>query len=50
MKDTPASELERRKKVRLRVRPDLNIAPQRYEGRRYYEPSDQGEEGSGEDP
>src|SRR5436309_4931557 len=36
MKDTPASELERRKKVRLRVRPDLNIAPQRYEGRTYY--------------
>src|SRR5436189_1347564 len=36
MKDTPASELERRKKVRLRVRPDLNIAPQRYEGPTYY--------------
>src|SRR5205807_5369204 len=36
MKDTPASELERRKKVRLRVRPDLNIAPQKYEGRTYY--------------
>src|SRR5213080_3779096 len=36
MKDTPASELERRKKVRLRVRPDLNIAPQKYEGRTYW--------------
>src|SRR5437764_5096773 len=36
LKDTPASDLERRKKVRLRVRPDLNIAPQRYEGRTYY--------------
>jgi putative peptide zinc metalloprotease protein len=36
MKDTPASDLERRKKVRLRVRPDLDIAPQRYEGRTYY--------------
>jgi putative peptide zinc metalloprotease protein len=36
MKDTPASDLERRKKVRLRVRPDLVIAPQKYEGRTYY--------------
>jgi putative peptide zinc metalloprotease protein len=36
MKDTPASDLERRKKVRLRVRPDLEIAPQKYEGRTYY--------------
>jgi putative peptide zinc metalloprotease protein len=35
-KDTPASDLERRKKVRLRVREDLDIAPQRYEGRTYY--------------
>jgi putative peptide zinc metalloprotease protein len=35
-KDTPASDLERRKKVRLRVRQDLDIAPQRYEGRTYY--------------
>jgi putative peptide zinc metalloprotease protein len=33
---TPASELERRKKVRLRVRQDLDIAPQKYEGRTYY--------------
>jgi len=33
---TPASELERRKKVRLRVRGDLAIAPQKYEGRTYY--------------
>src|SRR5215472_3462344 len=34
--DTPASDLERRKKVRLRVRKDLAIAPQKYEGRTYY--------------
>src|SRR5438874_3947682 len=34
--ETPASELERRKKVRLRIRPDLDIAPQKYEGRTYY--------------
>src|SRR6516162_1029758 len=34
--ETPASDLERRKKVRLRVRPDLDINPQRYEGRTYY--------------
>src|SRR5271166_6702279 len=33
---TPASDLERRKKVRLRVRGDLNIAPQKYEGKTYY--------------
>jgi putative peptide zinc metalloprotease protein len=33
---TPASDLERRKKVRLRIRPDLAIAPQKYEGRTYY--------------
>jgi putative peptide zinc metalloprotease protein len=33
---TPASDLERRKKVRLRVRVDLSIAPQKYEGRTYY--------------
>jgi putative peptide zinc metalloprotease protein len=32
----PASDLERRKQVRLRRRPDLNIVPQRYEGRAYY--------------
>src|SRR5438445_9981265 len=36
MPETPVSDLERRKQVRLRVRPDLNIAPQRYEGRTYY--------------
>jgi putative peptide zinc metalloprotease protein len=35
-KDTPASDLERRKKVRLRVRGDLGITPQKYEGRTYY--------------
>jgi putative peptide zinc metalloprotease protein len=34
--DTPASDLERRKKVRLHVRQDLAIAPQKYEGRTYY--------------
>jgi putative peptide zinc metalloprotease protein len=33
---TPASDLERRKKVRLRVRLDLDINPQKYEGRTYY--------------
>jgi putative peptide zinc metalloprotease protein len=33
---TPASDLERRKKVRLRIRQDLAIAPQKYEGRTYY--------------
>jgi putative peptide zinc metalloprotease protein len=32
----PASDLERRKQVRLRRRSDLNIVPQRYEGRTYY--------------
>jgi putative peptide zinc metalloprotease protein len=36
LKDLPASDLERRKKVRLRVRPDLAIAPHRYEGRTYF--------------
>src|SRR5882762_7804502 len=35
-KDTPASELERRKYVRLRIRKDLDINPQKYEGRTYY--------------
>jgi len=29
-------DLERRKQVRLRLRPDLKIAPQTYEGRTYY--------------
>src|SRR5437016_3764500 len=32
----PASDLERRKHVRLRRRSDLTIVPQRYEGRMYY--------------
>ena len=34
--EIPASDLERRKSVRLRVRTDLDIAPQKYEGRTYY--------------
>src|SRR5579885_558903 len=33
---TPASELERRKQVRIRLRSDLEIAPQKYEGRTYW--------------
>jgi putative peptide zinc metalloprotease protein len=33
---TPASDLERRKQVRLHLRTDLDIAPHRYEGRTYY--------------
>jgi putative peptide zinc metalloprotease protein len=33
---TPASELERRKQVRIRIRTDLDIAPQKYEGKTYY--------------
>src|ERR1700736_920555 len=36
MKENPASDLERRKKVRLRVRGDLGVTPQKYEGRTYY--------------
>ena len=32
----PASDLERRKHVRLRRRSDLTIVPQRYEGRTYF--------------
>ncbi len=32
----PASDLERRKKVRVRMRLDLSITPQKYEGRTYY--------------
>jgi putative peptide zinc metalloprotease protein len=32
----PASDLERRKKVRIHIRSDLKIAPQKYEGRTYY--------------
>src|SRR6266481_7872437 len=31
-----ASDLERRKRVRLRLRSDLSITPQKYEGRVYY--------------
>jgi putative peptide zinc metalloprotease protein len=31
-----ASDLERRKKLRIRLRQDLEIAPQKYEGRTYY--------------
>jgi putative peptide zinc metalloprotease protein len=31
-----AGDLDRRKYVRLRIRPDLSITPQRYEGRSYY--------------
>jgi putative peptide zinc metalloprotease protein len=34
--DTPVSDLERRKSVRLRRRPDLGITPQKYEGKTYY--------------
>ena len=33
---TPASDLERRKQVKVRMRGDLAIAPQKYEGRTYY--------------
>src|ERR1051325_8643393 len=32
----PASDLERRKQVKLRRRGDLTIVPQKYEGRTYY--------------
>jgi putative peptide zinc metalloprotease protein len=32
----PASDLERRKQVKLRLRPDLEIAPHRYEGRTFF--------------
>src|SRR2546429_6825777 len=35
-KPLEATELERRKKVRIRLRRDLEIAPQKYEGRTYY--------------
>jgi putative peptide zinc metalloprotease protein len=34
--ETSASDLERRKQVKLRVRADLSIKPQKYEGRTYY--------------
>src|SRR2546421_6535024 len=30
------AEQERRKQVRLRARPDLNITPQKYEGKTHY--------------
>src|ERR1700719_220799 len=37
MPPPPASaDVERRKKVKLRLRCDLNIAPQKYEGRTYF--------------
>jgi len=36
MQPPAASDVERRKKVRLRIRRDLEIGPQRYEGRVYY--------------
>src|SRR5258707_3216771 len=35
-KPAAASELERRKQVRLRLRGDRSMAPQKYEGRTYY--------------
>src|SRR6202162_3113622 len=34
--DAPVIDLERRKMVRLRVRGDLGVTPQKYEGRTYY--------------
>jgi putative peptide zinc metalloprotease protein len=34
--DQTSRDTERRKHVRLRIRPDLGITPQRYEGRSYY--------------
>jgi putative peptide zinc metalloprotease protein len=34
--EVPSSDLERRKQVKLRVRTDLSIKPQKYEGRTYY--------------
>jgi putative peptide zinc metalloprotease protein len=33
---TPAHELERRKRLRIRLRPDIQIEPHLYEGRTYY--------------
>src|SRR5438309_9779330 len=35
-KPPDAGDVERRKKVRLLIRKDLSIAPQKYEGRTYY--------------
>src|SRR5918911_5257586 len=32
----PASELERRKQLRILLRADLDVEPQKYEGRTYY--------------
>src|SRR4051794_9317301 len=32
----PASDVERRKQLRIRLRPDLAIDEQRYEGRKFY--------------
>src|SRR5436305_13501182 len=34
--DTPVSDLERRKSLRLRRRPDLGVTPQKYEGKTFY--------------
>src|SRR5579864_2153834 len=34
--ELPVTDLERRKSVRLRRRPDLGITPQKYEGKTYY--------------
>src|SRR5436190_4870469 len=36
MPEAAVSDLERRKQVRLRIRGDLGITPQKYEGRTYY--------------
>src|SRR4051794_34845133 len=36
MKPPDAGDVERRKKIRIRIRPDLNIAPQKYEGKTFY--------------
>src|SRR5919109_97265 len=36
MDTTPAADLERRKQVRILLRPDLGIEPQKYEGRTYF--------------
>ena len=35
-KTAPASELERRKQLKIRLRTDLGIDPQKYEGKTYY--------------
>src|SRR5437773_12401638 len=35
-KTAPASELDRRKQVKIRLRPDLGINAQKYEGRTYW--------------